>query len=163
MLNGFRLFIILILFIIDLYPDQPHHWCIGQRDRLGCFDRGFETRLCQIKSLRIGTIYLRCPVQILVSGSSFKCFTIFAIFCLPYSKHYSSVNGKLIQKQNYAVLRAFALKMRKLPGLYDVGCFRKCRSSIFPICDGIFAIIINPWFTLVFWICGGLCNSLINY
>ena len=80
MLNGLRLFIILILFIIDLYPDQPHQWCIGQRDRLGCFDRGFETRLCQIKALRIGTIYLRCPVQMLVSGSSFECCTIFAIF-----------------------------------------------------------------------------------
>jgi hypothetical protein len=29
MLNGFRLFIILIVFIIYLYPDQPHQWVIS--------------------------------------------------------------------------------------------------------------------------------------
>ena len=68
-----------------------------------------------------------------------------------------------VWRLRFNVLRAFALKMRKLPRLYDVGCFPKCRSAIFAICDGIFAIIINPWFTLVFSICGGLWNSLINY
>ena len=60
----------------------------------------------------------------------------------------------------FNVLRAFALKMRKLPKLFDVGCFLNC---LFAIVDGVFAIIIKPWYTRLFWICRGLWYSLISY
>ena len=60
----------------------------------------------------------------------------------------------------FNVLRAFALKMQKLPKLSDVGCFLNCLFAIF---DGVFAIIIKPWFTPLFWICRGLWYSLISY
>ena len=43
--------------------------------------------------------------------------------------------------------------------MLDVGCFSN-RRSIF---DGIFALIIKPWFSWVFWICRGLWYSFISY
>jgi hypothetical protein len=35
--------------------------------------------------------------------------------------------------------------------------------GLFAIVDGIFALIIKPWFSWVFWICRGLWYSLISY
>jgi hypothetical protein len=60
----------------------------------------------------------------------------------------------------FNVLRAFALKMRKLPRLFDVGYFP---NRPFAIVDGVFSIIIKPWFTRVVWICRGLWYGLIIY
>jgi len=98
------------------------------------------------------------------------CFTMFAfnLFCTIFQTLFIGVwqfnlETKLRQEVRrfcFNVLRAFALKMRKLPRLSDVGCFPSF--GLFAIFDGIFAIIIKPWFSWVFWICRGLWYSLIS-
>ena len=75
-------------------------------------------------------VNMSCPC--LNDGRLFYYFCL--TFFVPYSTPYSSVNLETKLRQEvrrfcFNVLRAFALKMRKLPRLSDVGCFPNHRSA----------------------------------
>ena len=90
-----------------------------------------------------GLIYLRCPVQYVnVSRPSFKWWTFVLLFlslsvCTIFQTLFIGVwqfnlETKLRQEVRrfcFSVLQAFALTMRKLSTLSDVGCFPNRRSA----------------------------------
>ena len=92
-----------------------------------------------------GLIYLRCPFQMLkcldhlLNDECVFYYMLPLIFSTIFQTLFIGVwqfnlETKLRQEVRWIcfnVLRAFALKMRKLSKLSDLGCFTNCRSAFF--------------------------------